>query len=191
MKNPTDHAKVLAFKYVLANENLKFATNVDYRKKCQSVVKRRYNRFVKYCKAVRIDETQMAEIIASELATFSHIGCKPGVLTFAGSARIECSNALIDGPDFTDASPRMAAFYGWQRKFENNIDKMKKTLSDKDLGECEAFIVAHDHLGGTEFAAALNRWKLDQPESRSKSYPTQWAVLCEVNSLVHPPVKRR
>jgi len=52
-------------------------------------------------------------------------------------------------------------------------------LSQKQLDECAAFLQQHSELTDNEFMHQLNRWKMDQPEARTKHYPLQWGLLSQ------------
>jgi hypothetical protein len=82
-------------------------------------------------------------------------------------------------------NPRLEAFNG----FADNpgMKNLFKKLSDADLEECRTFIRERAGLDRNEFAAAVNRWKLDQP--KPKNFTSMWSLVLESNSVEPKPTK--
>lgn len=60
-------------------------------------------------------------------------------------------------------------------------------LPKKYIDECIQFLAQTATLTDEEYALAVNRWRLDQPELRTKWYPIQWALLTQ---SVEPKIRR-
>lgn len=56
-------------------------------------------------------------------------------------------------------------------------DFKKLTLSE--VLECHALLESLSDLDDQSFLLRLNRWKMDQPEKRSKRHAIQWGLLSQ------------
>jgi len=62
------------------------------------------------------------------------------------------------------------------------IGKDFKKLTALEVGECVHFINENEGLDSNKYAEKANRWKLDQPEARSKNYTIMWSLLIQSNN---------
>lgn len=52
-----------------------------------------------------------------------------------------------------------------------------KKLTNDEFNECIEFINSNLNLSDSDFSAALNTWKLDQP--KTKNHNVMWSLICE------------
>ncbi len=71
-------------------------------------------------------------------------------------------------------------------RFHAMMGKDFKRLTRQEIDECTAFIAERAELSDSEFMHQANRWKLDQPEQRSKRHGIQWSLLISsVNTVAN------
>ena len=54
-----------------------------------------------------------------------------------------------------------------------------KKLSSAEYMECITFLTFTDSLNRNEYCSRVNRWKLDQPNERTKNHTIMWSLLIQ------------